>query len=162
MKKTRTTALHPQSDGQVERQYQTILNYLAKFISKNQKDWNRWIPLYLLAYRSSKHETTGMIPAEVYFAQDLFLRLICYAVIHQKLRGLILRKITRKSKKKARRNSWRSKETNRYQIFTNKNLKYNFKARQIYFKERVQCGYIIFEERREFPSCTAIGTVFCS
>jgi len=30
--KTRTTALHPKSDGQVERQHQTIINYLAKFI----------------------------------------------------------------------------------------------------------------------------------
>ncbi|KMQ83432.1 integrase core domain protein, partial [Lasius niger] len=30
IKKTRTTALHPQSDGQVERQHQTIINYLAK------------------------------------------------------------------------------------------------------------------------------------
>jgi len=27
-----------QSDGQIERQHQTILNYLAKFISENQKD----------------------------------------------------------------------------------------------------------------------------
>lgn len=41
IRKTRTTALHPQSDRQVERQHQTILNYLAKFISKNQKDWDR-------------------------------------------------------------------------------------------------------------------------
>jgi len=31
IRKTRTTALHPQSDGQVERQYQTL--YLAKYIS---------------------------------------------------------------------------------------------------------------------------------
>jgi len=46
---------------------------LAKFIFENQKDWNRWISLYLLAYRSSKHETTGMTPTEVYFAQDLHL-----------------------------------------------------------------------------------------
>jgi len=45
---------------------------LAKFISENQKDWDRWIPFYLLAYRS-KHKTIGMIPEEVYFAQDLCL-----------------------------------------------------------------------------------------
>jgi len=73
IKKTRTSALHPQSDGQVERQHQTILNYLAKFISENQRDWDRWIPMYLLAYRSSKHETTGVTPAELYFARDLRL-----------------------------------------------------------------------------------------
>lgn len=75
IRKTRTTALHPQSDGQVERQHQTIINYLAKFISENQKDWERWIPMYLLAYRTSKHETTGVTPSELYFARDLRLPL---------------------------------------------------------------------------------------
>ena len=73
IKKTRTSALHPQSDDQLERQHQTILNYLAKFIDKNQKDWDRWIPMYLLAYRSSKHEATGVTSAGLYFAQDLRL-----------------------------------------------------------------------------------------
>ena len=70
IRKTRTTALHPQSDGQVERQHQTILNYLSKFVSENQKDWDDYVPLYLLAYRSSKHEATGYSPAELYFAQE--------------------------------------------------------------------------------------------
>ena len=67
------TALHPQSDGQVERQHQTIVNYLAKYISLHQNDWDRWIPMYFLAYRSSKHEPTGMTPAELYFIRDLRL-----------------------------------------------------------------------------------------
>ncbi|XP_071652203.1 uncharacterized protein [Temnothorax longispinosus] len=75
IRKTRTTALHPQSDGQVERQHQTIVNYLAKYISENQKDWDRWVPMFLLAYRSSKHETTGVTPAELCFARDLRLPL---------------------------------------------------------------------------------------
>jgi len=57
IKKTRTTALHPQSDGQ-ERQHQTILQYLSKFIEKNQRNWDRWIPMFFLAYRLSKHEIT--------------------------------------------------------------------------------------------------------
>lgn len=73
VKKTRTTASHPQSDGQVERQHQTIINYLAKYISQDQRDWDQWIPMFLLAYRSSKHETTGMTPAELCFARDLRL-----------------------------------------------------------------------------------------
>ena len=75
IKKTRMTALHPQSDGQVERHHQTILNYLAKFVSDDQKDWDNWIHMYLLAYRSSKHEATGASPAELYFARDLRLPL---------------------------------------------------------------------------------------
>lgn len=75
IRKTRTTALHPQSDGQVERQHRTIVNFLAKFISENQRDWDRWIPMFLLAYRSSTHESTGVTPAELYLAKDLRLPL---------------------------------------------------------------------------------------
>ncbi|XP_024867550.1 protein NYNRIN-like [Temnothorax curvispinosus] len=74
IKKTRTTALHLQSDGQIERQHQTITNYLAK-INKIQRDWDKWIPLFLLAYKSSKHETTGVTPAEMYCARNLKLPL---------------------------------------------------------------------------------------
>lgn len=75
IKKTRSTALHPQADGQIECQHQTIANYLAKYIFLNQKDWDRWILLFLFAYRSSRHEATGVTPTELYFAQDLKLPL---------------------------------------------------------------------------------------
>lgn len=46
---------------------------MAKFVSDNQRDWDRWILVYLLAYRSSKHKTTGVTLAELYFEQDLKL-----------------------------------------------------------------------------------------
>jgi len=75
IKKTRTTPLHPQSDGQVERQHRTIVNYMAKFVSENQRDWDRWIPMYLLAYRSSKHEVTGLTPSELFLGRELRLPL---------------------------------------------------------------------------------------
>lgn len=38
IRKTRTTLLYLQSDGQVERQHQTITNYLAKYIFENQRN----------------------------------------------------------------------------------------------------------------------------
>ena len=75
IRKTRATPLHPQSNGQVERQYRTILEYLSKYITDNQKDWDRWVSLYLLAYRSSAHATTGVTPAEMYTGTDLRLPL---------------------------------------------------------------------------------------
>ncbi|RLU16500.1 hypothetical protein DMN91_010568 [Ooceraea biroi] len=75
IRKTRTTPLHPQSDGQVERQHHAIFNYLTKFVEKNQKDWDRWVLMFLLAFRSSKHETTGTTPAKMYMGQDLRLPL---------------------------------------------------------------------------------------
>lgn len=69
--KTRTTPLHPQSNGMVERLNRTILNYLAKFIDDNQRVWDKWLPLFLLAYRSSKHQTTEFTPAMLMFGREL-------------------------------------------------------------------------------------------
>ncbi|GBM61469.1 Retrovirus-related Pol polyprotein from transposon 297, partial [Araneus ventricosus] len=44
--KTRTTALHSESDGMVERFNRTILNHLSLFVSKNQTDWDTHLPLF--------------------------------------------------------------------------------------------------------------------
>ncbi|GFW52475.1 retrovirus-related Pol polyprotein from transposon 412 [Trichonephila clavipes] len=66
--KTKTTPLHPQSDGMVERFNRTILNNLSPMVSKNQQDWDQKVPLFLLAYRSAVHETTGYSPSQMLFA----------------------------------------------------------------------------------------------
>ncbi|KAJ8934805.1 hypothetical protein NQ318_010219 [Aromia moschata] len=63
IKKTRTTALHPQSNGMVERHNRTICHYLSKFVSENQRDWDKLVPLFLLSYRSSQHESTTYTPS---------------------------------------------------------------------------------------------------
>ncbi|GBN10046.1 Transposon Ty3-I Gag-Pol polyprotein [Araneus ventricosus] len=71
--KTRTTALHPEYDGMVERFNRTILNHLSLFVSKNQTDWDTHLPLFLLAYRSADHEATGCTPADMLFGRTLRL-----------------------------------------------------------------------------------------
>ncbi|GBN44542.1 Retrovirus-related Pol polyprotein from transposon 412 [Araneus ventricosus] len=71
--KTRTTSLHPQSDGMVKRFNRTILNNLSLFVSRDQTDWNTHLPLFLLAYRSAEHEVTGLTPAEMLFGRTLRL-----------------------------------------------------------------------------------------
>ncbi|GFW62951.1 retrovirus-related Pol polyprotein from transposon 412 [Trichonephila clavipes] len=60
--KTRTTALHPQSDGMVERFNRTILNSLFLLVSSNQQDWYKKLPFFLLAYRSAIHEDHQLSP----------------------------------------------------------------------------------------------------
>ncbi|GFW50246.1 hypothetical protein TNCV_4696641 [Trichonephila clavipes] len=85
--KTKTTPLHPQSDGMVERFNRTILNNLSLMVSKNQQDWDQKVPLFLLAYRSAVHETTGYSPSQMLFGRDLRLpcdllfgrKVICYS-----------------------------------------------------------------------------------
>lgn len=71
--KTRTTALHPQSDGMVERMNRTINRHLSKVVSGHQRDWDKCLHLFLFAYRSSIHETTGQTPASIIFGRELRL-----------------------------------------------------------------------------------------
>ncbi|GFX09345.1 retrovirus-related Pol polyprotein from transposon 412 [Trichonephila clavipes] len=71
--KTKTTALHPQSDGMLERFNWTILNSLSLLVSSNQQDWDKKLPFFLLAYRSTVHETTGYAPSQMLFGRDLRL-----------------------------------------------------------------------------------------
>ncbi|MCG8078588.1 MAG: DDE-type integrase/transposase/recombinase, partial [Candidatus Thiodiazotropha taylori] len=71
--KTRTTVRRPQSDGMVERLNRSIQNMISSYISDTQKDWDEHIPLLMLAYRSSIHETTGVSPAMMMFGRELTL-----------------------------------------------------------------------------------------
>ena len=71
--KTRTTPLHPQSDGMVERFNRTLESQLSKFVNEHQDDWDECVPLLLMAYRTSVHETTGCTPAEMMLGRDLRL-----------------------------------------------------------------------------------------
>ncbi|KAI4871800.1 hypothetical protein NFI96_004239 [Prochilodus magdalenae] len=69
--KTRTTPLHPQSDGLVERFNRTLAAQLAIVTDKNQRDWDRHLPVVLLACRSAVQETTGFTPALLMFGREL-------------------------------------------------------------------------------------------
>ncbi|KAJ8014587.1 hypothetical protein DPEC_G00017180 [Dallia pectoralis] len=69
--KTRTTPLRPQSDGLVERFNRTLGAQLALVVAKDQKDWDRQLPLVLLAYRSATQESTGCTPALLMFGREL-------------------------------------------------------------------------------------------
>jgi len=48
--KTRTTPLHPQSDGMVERYVKTIGEHLSKVVSTHQRDWDERLPLFVLPH----------------------------------------------------------------------------------------------------------------
>ena len=73
VKKTRTTPLHPQPDGMVERFNRTIEAQLSKFVDQHQSDWDEHLPLLLMAYRTASHGTTGVTPAKMMMGRDLRL-----------------------------------------------------------------------------------------
>jgi len=57
-----STAFHPQTDGQTERLNQTIEAYLRGFVSKEQDDWVRLLPMDEFAYNNSTTTGNGMSP----------------------------------------------------------------------------------------------------
>ncbi|KAJ8353974.1 hypothetical protein SKAU_G00215410 [Synaphobranchus kaupii] len=69
--KTRTTPLHPQSDGLVERFNRTMGQQLAIVTAKHQRDWDRHIPLVLMAYRSAVQDSTSCTPALLMLGREL-------------------------------------------------------------------------------------------
>jgi hypothetical protein len=71
--KMRTMPLHPQSDDMVERYIKTIKEHLRKVAASHQKDWDEGLPLFLLAYRASTHDMTGLTPASQVFGRELRL-----------------------------------------------------------------------------------------
>jgi len=57
-----STGFHPQTDGQTERLNQTIEAYLRAFVSKEQDDWARLLPMAEFAYNNSTTTGNGMSP----------------------------------------------------------------------------------------------------
>ena len=55
----------------VERYVRNIEEHLRKVVSSNQRNWDERLPLFLLAYRASTHETTGLTPANLVFGREL-------------------------------------------------------------------------------------------
>ena len=67
---TRTSAYHPQGNGQVERFNRTLQSILAKTVDTNQDTWDSQLPKALFAYRTAVHDTTGFTPFHLTFARS--------------------------------------------------------------------------------------------
>jgi hypothetical protein len=63
--------LHPQLGGMVERYIKTIEKHLRKVVASYQRDWEARLPIFLLDYRASTHDSTGLTPARLVFGREL-------------------------------------------------------------------------------------------
>ena len=59
IKKTRTTAYHPQSDGLVERFNRTLQNMLATTTESHPATWENHVQKVVMAYNTSVQSSTG-------------------------------------------------------------------------------------------------------
>ncbi len=71
IKRVRTTPCHPQTDSLVERFNQTLKSMLNKFESETGKDWDKWLPYLLFAYREVTQAPTVFSPFELLFAHQV-------------------------------------------------------------------------------------------
>jgi transposase InsO family protein len=62
IKRRLSTAFHPQTDGQTERQNQSLEHYFRCYCNHLQDDWVTKAPRAEFAYNNSVHSTTGMSP----------------------------------------------------------------------------------------------------
>ncbi len=69
--KQRSSALHAQTNGMIERQNKVIQNMLSMFVASNQKDWDIHLPYMMMAYRSAIHESLKCSPNEMVLGRNV-------------------------------------------------------------------------------------------
>ena len=62
IKRRLSTAFHPQTDGQTERQNQVLEHYLRVFANDKQTSWAKQLPMAEFAYMNSWHSSIGTTP----------------------------------------------------------------------------------------------------
>jgi len=61
----RTTAYHPQTNGQVERYNRTMATQLRHYVADDPSRWDELLPVIALAYNSQPHRSTGITSFEL-------------------------------------------------------------------------------------------------
>jgi hypothetical protein len=57
----------------MERYVKPVDEQFRKVVCTHQWDWDERLPIFLLAYRESTHETTGVTPSSMVFGRELRL-----------------------------------------------------------------------------------------
>ena len=65
-----STAFHPQTNGQTERQNQTLEQYLHNYVNYQQNDWMFWLKLAEFVYNNSVHSSTGIAPFVAMYGEE--------------------------------------------------------------------------------------------
>ncbi|KAL5506793.1 hypothetical protein EMCRGX_G008533 [Ephydatia muelleri] len=69
VKKSCTTAYHPQGDGMMEWFNHKLLQLLRAYVDQ-QNEWEKYLPFALYAYRTSTHTSTSVSPFELMFGRQ--------------------------------------------------------------------------------------------
>ena len=70
IKAVTTSPYHPQSNGMIERFNGTLKCMLRKVVQDQPREWDRYIPSVLFAYRELPNASTGFSPSELLFGRQ--------------------------------------------------------------------------------------------
>ena len=71
IKQLKSSAYHPESQGALERYYQTLKTMLRAYCTENPEGWDKGIPLLLFATRDASSESTGYTPFELVYGHEV-------------------------------------------------------------------------------------------
>jgi hypothetical protein len=69
IKRLKTTAYRPQSNGGLERTHRVLVEYLRCYILEDQSDWDKWLPYATFVFNTTPHSSTGFTPHELLFGR---------------------------------------------------------------------------------------------
>ena len=65
----KTTAFHPQSNGDIERMHSTLVNLIKTSIAENNKQWDENLKYIHFVINTTTNQTTGNSPYELTFGR---------------------------------------------------------------------------------------------
>ena len=69
--KTRSTAYHPEGNGQVENMHKTLKSMLKARVEDDPQGWDEQLDYCMMAFRSSVHSSTEHTPFELMFGREM-------------------------------------------------------------------------------------------
>ena len=69
--KTRSTAYHPEGNGQIENLHKTLKSMLKARVEDDPQNWDEHLDYCMMAFRSSVHSSTGHTPFELMFGREM-------------------------------------------------------------------------------------------
>jgi hypothetical protein len=72
-----SSAYHPQSDGQSEREIQTLITALRSYAGDMGDDWDEYLPALELAFNSKQQASNGAAPFTLVYGTDARLPIDC-------------------------------------------------------------------------------------
>jgi hypothetical protein len=86
----KSTAFHPQTNGQAENANKTVVRYLRCFATHQVDDWDELLPLAEFAYNSSIHRSTTISPfeADLGYTPDLPLDAIASTAMRARAQSI--------------------------------------------------------------------------